>query len=73
MATIKRSRPRPNRANIQLRERSGKYSFDLDRLCVCDHTFGQHTAEGSHLCIAHELPGGPSKPCFCQTFRPARS
>jgi hypothetical protein len=57
------------------RERkTGRYGFEgqRDRLCVCGHTLGQHTAEAPHSCIVGDFE---EKGCEtdCERFRPAKA
>jgi hypothetical protein len=58
------------------RERgTGRYVHDghWDRLCVCGHTLGHHTAaaaEGQRPCI--ECDFDPDSKCDCIRFRPQR-
>ena len=52
---------------------SGRYGYtnNFERLCVCGHTLGVHTAQAPHECIAQDFE--PQEvPCQCQRFRPAK-
>jgi hypothetical protein len=60
---------------IQNRTRSGRYDYDgdMDRLCVCGHTLGQHAAASPHDCFVNEALGHEGEEnCTCPKFRPAR-
>jgi hypothetical protein len=69
----------------QKREHDGKYAFDgdLQRLCVCRHSLGVHSAGSPADCLVYSLPendpqriaeglhGGMDE-CGCQKFRLSR-
>jgi hypothetical protein len=45
----------------------GRYTYDLDRMCVCGHTFGQHAGAGPvkiRECFVDD--------CECEGFRASR-
>jgi len=64
------------------RETDGKYAFDgnLDRVCVCGHTLGVHSAGSPADCLFYSLPdsmragepGEDHKDCGCVKFRLSR-
>lgn len=64
------------------REFDGKYAFDgnLDRMCVCGHTLGNHAAGSPADCLLYslpererlQLPGGDKPECGCLKFRLSR-
>ena len=66
----------------QKRETDGKYAFDgnLDRLCVCGHDLGAHSAGSPADCLFYSLPaceragkpGEHNHECGCQKFRESR-
>ena len=61
--------------NGQSRERaSGQYGFtnNYDRLCVCGHRLGHHTAQAPHECIDGDF-NPVDVPCGCMRFRLAKS
>lgn len=69
---------------IQKRETDGKYAFDgdFDRLCVCGHTLGVHSAGSPADCLLYsfgkmaegEMDKQANKDveCGCQRFRLSR-
>lgn len=60
--------------NGQSRERaSGRWGFtnDYERLCVCGHALGHHTAQAPHECIDNDF-NPVDTPCQCLRFRPAK-
>lgn len=68
--------------NGRKREIDGRYAYDgnLDRLCVCGHTLGNHSCGSAADCILYSLPTieqrsypGADKPnCGCMKFRLSR-
>lgn len=64
------------------REPDGKYAFDgnLDRMCVCGHTLGNHSCGTPADCLLYSLPegerklypGGDKPVCGCLKFRLSR-
>lgn len=50
-----------NGADMTRDQKTGRYEAGLDRLCVCGHRNGEHTA-GGHECQA----------CECDKFRRVR-
>lgn len=64
------------------RETNGQYAFDgnLDRLCVCGHDLGAHSAGSPADCLFYSLPKveqngkpGANKPeCGCTKFKQSR-
>ena len=65
------------------RELDGRYAFDgrLERVCLCGHTLGHHSAGSPADCLFHSLPSreregqpGDDRPnCGCERFRAKRS
>jgi hypothetical protein len=62
---------------------TGRYAFDggFERLCVCGHTLGQHTAERGRCpvtkkmqqpCIVEDSQGHEGCGCDCMCFKPAK-
>lgn len=51
----------------QTRDTQGRYESGLERLCICGHRFGLHTAASPHTC--HE----DCDDCSCRGFKPAKS
>ena len=60
-----RSRSVEEKKDPQTRERNGRYGYigKLDRLCVCGHRLGDHTADAPHECLGD---------CLCERFRPKK-
>jgi hypothetical protein len=66
----------------QKREHDGCYAFDgnLDRLCVCGHTLGVHSAGSPADCLLYSFPDGAVElkgqqlpiDCGCKRFRLSR-
>lgn len=60
----------------QERADDGRYTFDgnLDRLCVCGHTLGEHSGGAPHDCLVYSYPENDPKhaDCDCLKFRPSR-
>ena len=60
----------------QKREPNGQYSHhgQLERLCVCGHTFGQHCDGRPADCLAYSFADADekAKACRCVKFRPVR-
>lgn len=66
----------------QKRETDGRYAFDgnLDRMCVCGHQLGNHSAGSPADCLMYSLPaieqaqypGGDKPNCGCCKFRLSR-
>ncbi len=64
------------------REDDGRFQAGFDRVCVCGHTLGVHTAARPHECIAHDFADSAGlRPCVagtagiicrCEKFKPAR-
>lgn len=49
---------------------NGQYVTYLERVCVCGHSLGDHTAarvNGEQPCIEHECDG-----CMCRSFKAAK-
>lgn len=67
---------------VQKREHDGRYAYDgnLERVCVCGHTLGTHSAGSPPDCLFYSLPErerakllGHEKPnCGCERFRPSK-
>lgn len=67
---------------IRKREHDGKYAFDgnLDRLCVCGHTLGDHASGSPADCLVYSFSGsdrakmvnGDKPNCGCLKFRLSR-
>ena len=62
----------------QLRDSEGRYRHEFERLCVCGHTNGEHTAERVKVngvwqqpCVT-EYGVGPEGPCPCECFKLSR-
>lgn len=51
---------------------TGKYTFDgdMDRLCVCGHRLGIHTAARVHINGKTHQPC--DRGCKCECFRPVK-
>jgi len=56
---------------------TGRYTWTTDRLCVCGHRLGEHTAARvkdpktgiiGQPCMSEE----PEEPCGCELFAPAK-
>ena len=53
----------------------GRYTYRMDRICVCGHLFGEHAA------VRTKVEGRVVQPCFhegddpceCEAFRKARA
>lgn len=64
------------------RESNGQYAFDgrLERICVCGHTLGHHSAGSPADCIFYSLakpekvgqPGEDREDCGCRKFRESK-
>jgi hypothetical protein len=54
----------------QDRDSNGRYIYsgDWERLCVCGHTLGVHTAEAPQACGTY---GTGLLDCDCRQFKPA--
>lgn len=54
------------------RRDDGKYDYSkLDRLCVCGHVLGDHSAHTPRPCfVGQNTPA--ETPCECLKFRPSR-
>ncbi|HYE90076.1 MAG TPA: hypothetical protein VEA38_03605 [Terriglobales bacterium] len=52
---------------------TGRYGFEgqWDRLCVCGHRLGVHTADAPHECMVRDFDK-TAAPCDCMKFRPSR-
>ncbi len=51
---------------------TGRYTWTVDRLCVCGHSLDMHTAarsKGSQPCIVGDFEGVD---CNCECFKPAK-
>ena len=61
----------------QKRTPDGKYDHDgdLNRMCVCGHTFGDHSSGSPADCLAYSLHGASEfdKACRCLKFRPVKT
>ena len=55
------------------RAHDGCYTFEgnWDRLCVCGHALGHHTASAPHECLGPD-GCGPGDRCECLAFVPAK-
>jgi hypothetical protein len=51
---------------------TGRYTYDekYERLCVCGHPLGKHSAESPHDCFVGQF--GEPESCECPKFRPAK-
>lgn len=60
----------------QDRAQDGRYTFDgnLDRLCVCGHSLGLHSAGAPHDCLTHSFSTNDPRraECDCPKFRLSR-
>ena len=58
------------------RESDGRYTHSgrLDRMCVCGHSFGDHSCGSPADCLAYSLPEATEadKQCRCRKFKPVR-
>ncbi len=57
-------------------KQSGRYGFEggLERVCVCGHTLGAHTAAAPHECGTVDPRVHPEAVgCECRRFRPSRA
>lgn len=67
------------------RDQQGRYDYknDWDRLCVCGHTLGVHSAGSPAECLLYSFGDQwhqetqdhqhqPDKNCGCEKFRPKR-
>ena len=69
-------------ADNRKREHNGQYAYDgrLERVCLCGHTLGHHSAGSPADCLFHSLPerertgqpGAENPNCGCQKFRARR-
>jgi hypothetical protein len=63
----------------QERSEDGRYDYgDMDRVCVCGHTLGDHAGgPNPKRCLAHangSVPRTDADPdCQCEKFRPKRT
>lgn len=51
---------------------NGQYAFEIERLCKCGHTLGDHTAarhQGKQPCIIGDFT---IFSCSCEAFTPAK-
>lgn len=60
--------------HTQNRDEQGRYDFDnLDLLCTCGHTLGNHSAGDSPKdCLYYSFPQHTADNCGCLRFRKAR-
>jgi hypothetical protein len=57
-------------ADLMARGPDGRWEAGFDRLCVCGHRLGLHTAARPHTCIASDFD--PAIECACERFRRSR-
>lgn len=82
LATGAVTRDMANDKHEQEREHgSGQYTFEggYERLCVCGHPLGVHTAARAKVdgvsqqpCMHEDLGGADAEPCSCSLFKPTR-
>jgi hypothetical protein len=58
-------------ADLMAREPNGQFAAGFDRLCICGHRLGVHTAAKPHTCIAGDFDGATE--CTCERFRRDRA